>query len=243
VDASPYFAPTYFAASFFAPLVEVVPAVPIAPTSGGAYFAPSYFAPSFFASGGTPAPVVAPTSTGAYFAPTYFAPTYFAVLAWSPVPVTPPVVHEPPDGVQAAFGSLVSLLQGTGAFEDVIFGDPSRRGQAGAGRHPLALVSPRGWEDSDDYDPTSIVRRVSFAVRVVVRADDVAEPYDQLYRLASTVEGVVNRADLGGPCLPALTRIRAGRHDHAVHYPELALELEGEFSMLLDLEVPPSAPA
>jgi len=301
VDASPYFAPSFFAASFFSPLLEAAPISPpaaavasayfapsyfapsffagpaplaAAPTSAvaSAYFAPSYFAPSFFAGPAAPtSPVGTSPSTGSpagplmpsdptipvnpsptvpvagrlspYFAPSYFAPSYFAAPASPPVAVTPPVFQDTTGRVHEAFGALVGLLQGTGAFEVVIFGDPSRRGQAGAGQHPLAFVMPRGWEDADDYDPTSTVRRLFFAIRIVVRADDGADPYDQLHRLTSTVEGVVNRADLGGSCLPALTWIRAGRHDQAAHYPELAIELEGDFSMLVGLEVAPSAPA
>ena len=239
---APYFAPTYFPPAYF-----YAPADPASTPAAGPtpYDAPTYFPPAYFcgigraATTSTPSPGPTP-----YNAPTYFPPGYFYGVG-QPSPASTPVTPTPPpatptvpvapsglDGV--AYAALLALLEATGEFDGVIFGDPTRRGQAGSGRYPLAVVSPRGWEEDDDYDPLSILRRVSFVIRVVVRAEDGPGPFGQLDRLAAVVQGVVDGSNLGGSCLPALTRISAGRYDGAANYPEWSVELLGEFASIVD---------
>ena len=242
MDAAPYDAPTYFPASYFYSAASPNPAsVPVALLP---YNAPTYFAPAYFygASSSSASPALLP-----YNAPTYFAPAYFygasssaSVTPTDPVkptdPVTPtdPVIPHVPGPDRPPFLALVGLLEATGAFEDVILGSSSRRGLAGAGTYPLAVVTPKGWEESDDVDPTLIVHRTTFAITIVVKEEDGRAGYYRLDCLTTAIKDVVDRSDLGGTCLPALTRIFAGRYEPSGHYPEQSLDLEGEFSTLID---------
>jgi hypothetical protein len=196
------------------------------------YYAPTYFAPSYFESANGSA--VSPPSNGItpYNAPTYFPPSYF--YAGGATPVIVPVTPVPCGRDGASYAALLSLVEATGAFEEVIFGASTQRSEAGADSYPLAVVTPRGWEDDDDFDPALIVHRVSFAITIVVKSQDGGFLYDQLDCLSSIVQGVVDRSDLGGTCLPPLTRIRAGRYESSTHYPEQAVDLDGEFSSLVD---------
>ncbi len=73
-----------------------------------------------------------------------------------------------------------------------------------------------------------------FTVRVVIRVENDSSPFDQLDRLAATVQAQIDRADLNGQCLPALTKIRAGRYQSSSQYPEWSVDLDGEFAILID---------
>ena len=160
---TPYYAPTYFAPTYFSGGAGDS-ADPTTSASGQTpYYAPTYFAPTYFSGGGGAS--TTPTSGQApYYAPTYFAPTYFYGG-----PATPTTTSTPPKPIPgrdgACYAALIALIEATGLFDAVVFGDPTRRGGAGADSHPLAIVAPKGWEEADDVDPTLYVRRVSFTVR------------------------------------------------------------------------------
>ncbi len=219
----PYNAPAYFPPSYF------YGAAPDATSSGsGPYNSPSYFSPSYFYG-----PASDPNSPGQgpYNAPSYFPPSYFFGPASRPVAV--PTLPKPRSFDHDGYGTILGLLAATGAFDEVILGDTVQRNRAGAGRYPLAVVRPKGWEEVDDYDPAMIVRKASFEIRVVVRGEDEGPQFELLDQLSSIVQDVINRADLGRGCLPALTRIREGRYEEATHYPELCVALEGEFSSIV----------
>jgi hypothetical protein len=207
MPASPYYAPTYFPPSFFYLAVTAVSATPTNPTTGTPYNAPSYFPPSYFYGNGSSA---------------------------SPVPT--PVSNNPetPGRDQAAYAMLLGLIRDLGIFEEVIFGAALQRNQAGAACYPLAVLTPKGWEESDDSDPVLIVRRVRFGITIVVQSQDGQPQFDQLNRLSSAILKAVDFQALGSLSLPPLTRIRSGLYDSATHYPEQSLELEGEFSLLID---------
>ncbi len=128
MDATPYYAPTYFPAS--------------------------YFYSDTVVSNGSPVTGMMP-----YNAPTYFPPSYFYGASSAIVPVLPGLGYD-----QSAYAALLALIEATGAFEEVIFGAATQRSQAGADTYPLAVLTPKGWEESDDVDPTSIVRRESFSI-------------------------------------------------------------------------------
>jgi len=239
MDLAPYFAPTYFPPAYFSAAPVAAPPAPGAGPSP--YNAPTYFAPAYFAGSAAPAAPVTPAARPSpYNAPTYFAPSYFAGSA---APAAPTAPAEPVGRDRAAYAAILARLRATNAFDQVIFGDPGRRGRAGAGHYPLAVVTPRAWEESDDSDPTLIVRRVCFAIRVVILIEDEGEPFDRLDRLSAAVQGVIDRSDLDGSCLAALTRIRSGRFEPAGHYPEWSADLEGEFTSLYDPAATPAAPA
>lgn len=93
---------------------------------------------------------------------------------------------------------------------------------------------PQGWEESDEADPALLVRRVWFLVRLTVRLGDDLDPFDELDRLTRVVQARVDRSDLGGTCLPGLTRIKAGRYRASDTYPEWSIDLDGEFTTLVD---------
>jgi hypothetical protein len=193
---------------------------------GSPYLAPTYFPPTYFYGGAvstspSPTPPVTPTGVSPYNAPTYFPPL-------------PTKTIEASGRDRSAYVALLSLIQGLGVFEDVIFGAAIQRNQAGADCYPLAVVTPKAWEEFDDYDPTSIVRRVTFGITIVVRSQDGESQFDQLDRLSTAIVRVVDFSGLAGPCLPPLTRIRVGRYESSTHYPEQSIELEGEFSLLID---------
>jgi hypothetical protein len=126
------------------------------------------------------------------------------------------------------------LLRASGVFEEVIFGASAQRSRAGSDIYPLAVVTRRGWEESDGYDPISIVRRVSFAITIVIKVQDGSSEFDQLDQLSAAIQDVVDRSDLGGTCLGALTKIRSGRYESSTHYPEQSVDLEGEFTSIIE---------
>ena len=234
---APYDAPAYFPTTYFYASSTDSPAPSSGPTP---YDAPTYFPASYFYS---PASAVAPAPSSGpcpYDAPTYFAPAYFpgGAGAVSPAPPAPP---QDPGGLDgAAYSAVLALLSATGLFDEVIFGDPTQRGHAGAGHYPLAVVTPRGWEEADDYDPTSIIRRVSFTIRAVVRDEGEVGPFNRLDVIAAAVRGAVNGSDLDGACLPGLTRIFAGKYEGTGHFPEWSVELQGTFTAVIDT---PAIPA
>ena len=229
---TPYFAPTYFPVAYFFSGDD-------GDDSSGAnpgrtpYNAPTYFPPAYFYGGG-PADANPTEGRTPYNAPTYFPSTYFYGGLAASDPVSAPSVRFPGrDG--GSFAALIDLLRETGALDSVVFGDPTRRSGSGANTHPLAIVTPRGWEEADDVDPTLLVRRVMFTIRLVIRVDDDDEsPFDQLDQLAAVVQARVDQSDLNGQCLAPLTKIRAGRYQATSQYPEWSIDLDGEFTSLVD---------
>lgn len=165
-----------------------------------------------------------------YYTATYFSPFYFYGSS-----VKPSSTSSQAAGRDAGcYSALVSLLTAIGLFDAVIFGDPTGAPAAGANAHPLAIVTPKGWEETDETDPVVWVRRVLFTIRIVIQVDDATTPFDQLDQLAATVQSQLDQADLGGQCLASLTKIRAGRYGTANAFPEWSIDLDGEFTELVD---------
>ena len=203
------------------------------------YNAPAYFPPAYFPDGAAGGDATGPTpGRTPYNAPTYFPPAYFygGAADTTSTPATPPAIPGGRDG--ASYAALVALLEASGRFNSVAFGDPSRAGDGGAADHPRAIVTPSGWAESDDADPVLATRRSLFAIRLTIRDDDVAYPFDELDRLSAEVQARVDGSSLGGRCVPALTKIRAGSYQTTSRYPEWSVDLDGEFTTLVD----PTAP-
>ena len=237
-NEAPYYAPTYFPADYFYGGAGGDSSVILAPTQGPTpYNAPTYFPVSYFYGGATAAvdPTQGPTP---YNPPTYFPPSYFYDGS---SPAAPPsaVVQRIPGRDGGCYTALVAALEGIKLFDAVIFGEPSSRRAPGADSHPLAIITPRGWEETDDTDPVLDVRRVMFTVRIVIRVENDISPFDRLDRLAAAVQAQIDGADLNRQCLPALTKIRAGRYQASSQYPEWSVDLDGEFAILID---PSAAP-
>lgn len=192
-----------------------------------AYFAPTYFPPAYFASLTQAAPVGPGPST--YFAPSYFPPSYFSPLVPSaPVEPTPSTY-----GDLDAYGAILGLLRGTKSFDAVLFSGPSDRHPAGSGPIAVATVVPEGWEEFDEVDPTVVLRRVNFSIELTVRDGDPLDRFGRLGQLESIARRALDGSDLGGGCLPGLTRLRRGRYDRRSLPPEQAARVDGEFTYLI----------
>ena len=233
--AAPYNAPTYFPPAYF---YGGEAGDDASTTPGRApYNAPTYFPPAYFYGGAAGGDASTTPGRAPYNAPTYFAPAYFygGAADATTTPAAPPAISGR-DG--ACYAALVDLLGGAGLFASVTFGDPSRAGDGGAADHPRAIVTPRGWEESDDFDPILTSRRALFAIRITVRVDGDAYPFDELDRLSAEVQTRVDGSGLGGRCMPPLTKIRAGSYQAASQYPEWSVDLAGEFTTLVDPPAP-----
>lgn len=163
-----------------------------------------------------------------FFAPTFFSPFYFPALAIAGDAPADPTYR---DG--DAFASLVAALAATGEFAGVFFGTTSDHRPAGAGSTPVAVITPDEWSEVDDVDPSVLVRQVTFLLTLVVRAEDPLRRYGVLDRLSSVAQNAIDGTDLGGMCLPSLTKLRRGRFDPTSNYPEQSLVLHGEFTCLV----------
>lgn len=205
--------------------------VPTAPVDH--FFTPDYFSPYYFAP-------LAKSGTGEtggsvssqFFAPTYFSPFYFPPLLLKK-PDTPPAEDETTYGDRDAFRQMTKALKALGVFADVIFGTTADRRPSGADATPVLVVTPVGWEETDEVDPTELLRRVFFKLTVVVRDEDPLTRFEQLDELSSLVQDAVDGSDLGGGALPALTTLRRGTYDANPIHPEQRATLHGEFSYLI----------
>lgn len=170
------------------------------------------------------------TPPGRFFAPTYYTPYYFPPLVTaggSPGP------GFSPSRDTNAFGAIVAALKATREFADVAFGTTDERRAAGADLTPAAVLMPESWAELDDTDPSPLVRKVTYTLTLVVRADDPGARFDALDRLTSVAQNAIDGSDLGGACLPALTLLRRGRFDPGSKFPEQAVILHGEFTSLI----------
>ena len=230
---------TYFPGAFFFDSLSGVAAS--SPNSGRTpYNSPRYFPPAYI-SGGDPASSIGSNpmlSRTPYNAPTYFPLTYFH--GGSTEASSPP---KPWAGPRTRRRVLRRNHRLAAIDRGVCLGAlwrPDAAHQRGADSHPLAIVTPRGWEELDDADPTLQVRRVLFTIRIVIRLENDSTPFDQFDQLAATVQAEVDGSNLDGHCLGPLTKIRAGRYQTASQYPEWSIDLDGEFTLLVD---PSAVPA
>lgn len=197
-----------------------------APSTSIDYFAPDYFTPFYFPPLTIPAPHT--DAPGRYFAPTFFTPFYFSPLL--------PIEPEDPESSYRdgdAFLAVVAALKATGDFAEVFFGTTVDRRSGGADLSPVAVITPEGWSESDDTDPCEFVRHVVFSLTIVTRQDDPATGFDYLDRLSCAAQSAIQGTDLGGGCLPALTRLHRGSYDSKSVYPEMRVALLGEFTYLI----------
>jgi hypothetical protein len=170
-------------------------------------------------------------SIALYFAPTFFSPYYFPPLAPLADVLPPPseILYRDRD----AFEAIVDALESTGAFAEVVYGPLLQNTAIGADRVPLAVIAPEEWTELDDTDPTTYLRHVTFSIRLVVRGEDAENRFQSLDLLTAIVENAIDGSDLGGGCLPGLTKVRRGWFDPALHHPEQQVTLTGEFSYLI----------
>jgi hypothetical protein len=170
------------------------------------------------------------TSLPSYFAPTYFSPFYFPPLSSGVGPSGPPIaVYRDGD----VFTSLAAALASTGEFADVFFGPVQGMNAAGANRTPAAVIVPEGWSEADEVDPVELVRRVTFTITIIARDEDALARYQTLDRLSSVAQNAIDGSNLGGTCLPALTKLGRGVFDARPDHPEQSVALSGEVTYLV----------
>jgi hypothetical protein len=168
-------------------------------------------------------------STAPFFAPAYFSPFYFPPLAAGGNSGSAGLPFRDYD----VFSWLAAALKSTGEFADVLLGTTARRVTVGAGRSPIAVVTPEGWSESDPSDPTLLVREVAFTITIVVRDEEPSERYEALDRLTCIAQNVIGGSDLGGMVLSPLTRLHRGRLDPDSTPPAQGVVLSGEFTYLV----------
>ena len=169
-----------------------------------------------------------------FFPPTFFSQFYFAEYnpygqdgsdpsdAWGDT-------YRDRDAIRAIRAALLA----TEEFADVIVGIPSEQRSAGAIPAPVAVISPESWTELDDVDPVISVRQVVFSITISVRNEESITRYEILDRLTCLAQNVLDGNDLGGVCLPALTKLRRGRFEPGSKHPEQAVTLSGEFTYLI----------
>lgn len=175
-----------------------------------------------------------------FFSPSYFTPFYFFPLVFS---------GESGGGGSGggssgdgsttgyrdtdAYAAIVTLLEETDEFAAVFFGITPDQRPGGGDALPAAVVTPDVWAEIDDSDSIVVVRRVVFAVSVIVREDDPFTRFDLLDRLSSVVQNTLDGSNLGGGCLPPLTKTRRGQFSAGVGFPEQSIVIHGEFTYLI----------
>lgn len=177
---------------------------------------------------------MASDSPFSFFAPTFYTPYYFAEFV--------PFGSDTGDSQDAwgttyrdrdAFKAIRTALSATREFAEVLLGIAPERQGAGADRSPLVVISPDGWTELDDVDPVVIVRQVFYSIVIIVRDKDPFLRYEMLDRLSCLTQNVLDGTDLGGVCLPALTKIRRGQFEKSSNSPEQFVNLYGEFSYII----------
>jgi hypothetical protein len=172
-----------------------------------------------------------PQAPSQYFAPSFFSQYYFPPLVDQAGGTGGAAISPYRDG--NAFDAIIAALVNTGEFAAAVFGTTPDRMAAGSDVTPLAVITPEAWVELDDVDPVVIVRQVDFSLTIVVRGEEPTARYGHLDRLSCVAINAVDGLDLGGACLPGLTRIRRGRYEFNTKHPEQRLLLTGEFSYLI----------
>jgi hypothetical protein len=174
-------------------------------------------------------------SPARYFAPTYFAPLYF----W-------PLVFPGEGGGSGggggsvtgyrdtdAYSAMIATLKETKEFAAVFFGITPDQRSGGSDALPAVVITPGVWSEIDDSDPIVVIRHIAFALTVIVREDDPFTRFDLLDRLSSVVQDALDGSDLGGGCLPPLTKTRRGQFLAGAGFPEQSAVIHGEFTYLI----------
>ena len=169
-----------------------------------------------------------------YFAPTYFSSFYFPPLVSTQVAPQPTFPYADRDAYQA----ILQQLRATQLFEAVLFAGPVDRLPSGLSGSPVATIVPEGWEEFDEVDPGAVLRRVTFLLDLLVRDDDPLARFDRLAQVESSARAAIDGSDLGGGCLPALTRLRRAQYDRRSLHPEQTVRIDGEFTYLVSPLIP-----
>jgi hypothetical protein len=125
------------------------------------------------------------------------------------------------------YNSILEGLKGTSLFPSVLFASPADRLAAKSSPTPAVELAPLGWEDVDDVDPVSVVRKLKFQIRLVVRARNAIDRFQKSSYLETVVRSLINGSSLGGVSLPALSRVLSAKYETSSP-PEQATTLDCE---------------
>jgi hypothetical protein len=172
-----------------------------------------------------------PSSFG-YFDPSYFSPTYFGPLG----AIAPGGRGSSMTAFRDrdAFAAILQALNATGEFAEVAFPAALDTSPVGASRTPLAVVVPVQWAEDPDASSMAMIRRVTYNLILVARAESPRDRFETLDRLTSIAQNALEGSTLGGFCMPPLSHLRRGQFDAHSRHPELRLAIEGGFSYLID---------
>ena len=134
-----------------------------------------------------------------------------------------------------AFNAILSALDSTGAFAEVLIADPLDVSSLAASMLPLAAVAPAGWSEVADSNPGQALRKVAFTVALIARDDDPTERFSTLDLLSSIAANALDGSDLGGGCIAASTRLVQGEYLPGKSRPEGQLALTGSFAYAVAL--------
>ncbi len=166
-----------------------------------------------------------------YLAPTYFSTFYFPSLVPAQVPIL--ATSSCPYSDRDAYEAILEQLKSTSFFETVQFAGPVDWMPSGSAGTPVATVVPEGWEEFDEVDPAAVLRRVTFRLDLLVRDDEPLGRFKRLTQVEDSARAAIDGSDLGGGCLPALTRLRRASYDRRSLHPEQAVQIDGEFTYLV----------
>lgn len=134
--------------------------------------------------------------------------------------------------------AMAAAIEATGEFGVVLVGErptPDRT-QFGAEVSAAAVVTPRSFQETDNWDDPSDVqseRTLSVAITLVARDPDESARIDLLDRLGHVVAQAIGGQSLAGMTILGKTRVRAGEWAPA-NEPEKHLVLSVETSYLID---------
>lgn len=167
-----------------------------------------------------------------YFASDYFSPYYFGSFG-----VPSPGDEGSPMAAfrdRDAFAAILQILQATGEFADIAFPALPSSSPVGADRTPLAAVVPVEWHETPDASSDAMLRRVTYNLVLIVRAEEPRDRFELIDRLTSVSQNALAGVLLGGFCMPGSSQLRVGRFDPNSRHPESRLAITATFSYLID---------
>ncbi len=133
-----------------------------------------------------------------------------------------------------AYAVIVATLEGTGAFAAVRFGGEAEAvASLSTGQLPLILLTPGSWQEIDHVDPLVATRLVNYALTIYVQGSDTFERFQVAERLRGMIQEHLDGSDLGGGCLPALTRLRKGGPEPNPEAFETRYQIHGTFGYVV----------
>jgi hypothetical protein len=158
-----------------------------------------------------------------YFAPRFFTAYYFPSFVDQTTIRTSEIARH--DGIT----ELVLLLRDARIFDSVELSLGEKNNEQLPRSGINALVRYQHWDDLDDFDSASILRKVSFRISVMVRGSDCLSRYELLNEIEPKVRSLITGISLAGS-LPGLTRLRHGSFATDGSTLEQTLHIDGEYT-------------